>query len=175
MKTQKNKIRLVLIFLVLLVIGQGCLGQQQTVELIETPVEPITCSKVRVDGLDSVSNNQLVQTLDRALYENDFTCWKSIIKTALIEGRDLPLNHLAKAVHAFNTNQTKDIFSIATHQYFLQIVKGNAQYQNKDRNLLKAWISFEIRQAKTQNDANLKKAKRVCQRLDRPLYNKFFL
>jgi len=172
---QKHTIKITLFLVALLFFAQGCLGKKETVQLMPAPEKPVSCSQALAMGPDKISNKDLGLILDRALIENDKSCWKSLVKKSLDQDLYIPMRHLAKAIHAFNANESEDEFSLAIHRYFLEITRGKRAYQKKDQSLMKAYVSFEIKRAKTKNDDRLKKAKLVCKRLDNELYRKFFL
>lgn len=172
MKPKINIFTLALVVLVAVFITQGCVKKKDTVQLIPSPKTPIACQDAYVSDL---SDHELAQTLDRAVFENQMECWKQLVEQALEANRDIPKSHLARAVNAFNKNKTQDAFSLATHRYFVEIANGNGQYKVKDKMLMKAWLGFEIKRAQTKKDQRLIRAKRVCQRLDNHLYRKFFL
>lgn len=172
---QKYPILIFLFLVVILFVAQGCLGKKETVDLIPALKQPVSCSQALSMGPDAISGDDLALILDRALLENDLSCWKRLVKTSLGQGRPVPMNHLAKAVHAFNANETENEFSLATHAYFLGIAKGYKPYRENDQRLMKAYVGFEIKRAKTKHDTRLKRAMHVCKRLDTDLYRKFFL
>ena len=171
----RRTIKITLFLAVLLFVAQGCLGKKETVKLMPIPENRVSCSQALSMGLDGISNNDLGLILDQALLDNDQSCWKQLVQKSLNQDRNIPMTHLARAVHAFNANKSEKEFSLATHMYFLEIVRGGRAYQKQDQNLMKAYVSFEIKRAKTKNDNRLKRAKLVCKRLDNDLYRKFFL
>ena len=172
---QRYTIKFTLFLVALLFIAQGCLGKKETVQLIPAPENPVTCSQALSKGIDEISNADLALIMDQAFNEEDLSCWKRLVKTALEQDSYIPMRHLAKAVHAFNANESENEFSLSIHRYFLEITRGKGTYQGKDQNLMKAYVSFEIKRSQTKNDDRLKKAKLVCKRLDNDLYRKFFL
>lgn len=172
---QKHRMPLSLFLVMILFVAQGCLGKTQTVELMQAPKQPVSCSRALSMGQDEISNDDLALILDRALFENEQPCWKRLMKKSLVQGRSIPMNHLAKAVHAFNANESENEFSLAVHAYFLGIARGGKPYRENDQRLMKAYVGFEIKKAKTKQDERLKRAMRVCKRLDTDLYEKFFL
>ena len=175
MSRQTQWIKTALFLVMLLFIAQGCLGTNQTVKLMEGPEQVVSCSQAQAMDLNEIAYDDLVMVLEKAGFDNELTCWKQLMKKSLIQDRSLPLNHLAKAVHVFNANESENEFSLATHAYFFKIARDNGIYREKDQRLMKAYVSFEIKRAKTKNDDRLKKAKLVCKRLDNDLYRKFFL
>ena len=172
---QKHTIKITLFLVVVLFLSQGCMSSKKTVQLMPAPEKSVTCSQALAMGPDEILNDDLGLILDQALIENDKSCWKRLVKTALEQDSYIPMRHLAKAVHAFNANESENEFSLSIHRYFLEITRGKGTYQGKDQNLMKAYVSFEIKRAQTKNDDRLKKAKLVCKRLDNDLYKKFFL
>ena len=172
---RKHTIKITLFLAVLLFMTQGCLGKKETVKLMSAPENRVSCNQALSMGLDGISNNDLGVILDRELLENDQSCWKQLVLKSLDQDRNIPMLHIARAVHAFNTNKSENEFSLATHMYFLEIVRGGRAYQKQDQDLMKAYMSFEIKRAKTKNDNRLKRAKLICKRLDNDLYRKFFL
>ena len=172
---QKHTIKITLFLVVVLFLSQGCMSSKKTVQLMPAPEKPVSCSQALAMGPDKIANKDLGLILDRALLENDKSCWKSLVKKSLDQDLYSPMRHLAKAIHAFNANESEDEFSLSTHRYFLEITRGKGTYQKKDQSLMKAYVSFEIKRANTKNDDRLKRAKLVCKRLDNELYRKFFL
>ena len=175
MKKKLTTIKLGLLLVVLLLLNQGCLGQQSTVKLMSEQDVPIICSQVQGMDLNTISDQDLIFVLDNTWYENENACWQAVVKKALEQDRQIPMMHLARAIHAFNSNTNKKWFSKAAYQYFTGIVQGKASYQDKDKNLMKAWMGFEIQEAQSKYDDRLTQAKRVCQRLDYDLYRRLFL
>jgi hypothetical protein len=171
----KCTIKITLFLVVLLFATQGCLGKKETVQLMQAPEKPVTCSQALDMGADELSDQNLGLIMDQALAESDKSCWKSLVKKTLEQDLYIPMRHLAKAIHAFNANESENEFSLSIHRYFLEIARGKGNYQEKDQNLMKAYLSFEIKRANTKNDNRLKKAKLMCKRLDNELYRKFFL
>ena len=172
-KTVKRILGLGLVML--LVTAQGCVAKKESVKLIPAPQLPAGCSDVLAMDLFDVSDAQLAAALDRANSEDDPSCWKALTERALEADRKIPKRHIARAVHAFNRNRTADTFSLAVHRYFVEIDNGSGTYGVKDKELMKAWLGFEIRRATAKNDERLIRAKRICRRLDNHLYQKFFL
>ncbi|SDU57098.1 hypothetical protein [Desulfobacula phenolica] len=175
MISQQHRILLALFLVIILFVAQGCLGKTQTVELMQTPKQTISCSQALSMGQNEIAGDELALVLDQALFENNLPCWKRLMKKSLIQSRPIPMNHLAKAVHEFNANESENEFSLATYTYFLGIIRGGKSYRENDQRLMKAYVGFEIKKAKTKHDARLKRAMRVCKRLDTDLYRKFFL
>ena len=175
MKHKTNIIKLTLMLVMLMFAAQGCVAKKETVKLIPAPQSPVSCYEVLAMDIEDVSDHQLQTALDSALYENEMTCWRLLVQKALEKDRDVPKSHLSRAVHEFNKNKTQELFSLATHRYFVELAQGNGVYDVKDKELMKAWLGFEIRRAQTKKDDRLIRAKRVCRALDTHLYEKFFL
>lgn len=171
----KQMIKIALFMGLLLFISQGCLGKKERVELMPQIEEPVACSDMLLMDADSIPYNDFILALDNSVEGSKFyECWKPLMKKALKDGRHIPVNHLAKAVHVFNRNDSKDEFSLVVYLYFKEIINGNGSYRDKEKKLLVQYLSFTINNAKSQQDKNLKKAKLVCSRLDPELYGKFF-
>jgi hypothetical protein len=171
----KKIIKIVLLLGLLLFIAQGCLGKKERVELMPQIEEPVACSDMLLMDADSMPYNDLILALNNSVAGSGFyDCWKPLMKKALKNGRHIPIDHLARAVHVFNRNDSKDEFSLVVYLYFKEIINGNGLYQDKEKKLLKQYLSFTINNAKSQQDSNLEKAKLVCSRLDPELYGKFF-
>ena len=158
---------------------QGCLGEKEIAPSI-APVPEIaktiaSCSDMILMNTLSIPDRDFSMRLDNsvsgsALYE----CWQPLMKKALEDGRKIPMKHLARAVHVFNRNDSKEEFSLAVYMYFTEIIRGNGTYRDNDRKLLAQYLSFSINNASSKHDANLEKAKLICSRLDPALYRKFF-
>ena len=168
-------IKIVLLLGVLLFFAQGCLGKKERVELMPQIEEPVACSDMLLMDADSMPYNDLILALDNSVAGSGFyDCWKPLMKKALNNGRHIPIGHLARAVHVFNRNDSKNEFSLAAYLYFKEIINGNGSYRDKEKELLVQYLSFTINNARSQQDKNLEKAKLVCSRLDPELYGKFF-
>jgi hypothetical protein len=172
---QKNAIKTILFLVLVLFTIQGCIAKKETVKLMEVPVKKVSCNQALSDGVKNLSKEDLDLALDRALFNNELTCWKDLMTELLMQERSVSMKHLAKAVHVFNKNESENEFSLAVYQYFLGIIKGKGRYLAKEQNLMKSYVSFEIRNARAKSDTRLKRAKLVCKRLDKQLYEKFFL
>lgn len=174
MKLKKELFKVILPGLMLLFITQACVGKQEKVPLISSSEDQISCQEVISRGMNTVSDNELNQALENAVSEHHTDCWRLLVQKALEEDRDIKMCHLARAVNVFNKNKTEKLFSLATYRYFVEIARGNGRYGVKDQKLMQAWLSFEIRRAEAKTDKRLIRVKRVCQRLDNHLYQKFF-
>lgn len=175
MVPQKQMIKIALFLGLLLFIAQGCMGKKQTVKLMPPIKDPLSCKEILLMDAASVPYNDFILALDNSVSGSlIYECWKPLMKKALKDGRQIPVNHLAKAVHVFNRNDSKDEFSLAVYLYFKEIINGKESYRDKDKNLMKQYLSFTINNAQSKHDKNLEKAKLVCSRLDPELYGKFF-
>ncbi len=172
---QRQIIKIALFLGLLLFIAHGCMGKKQTVELMPPIKEPVACSNMLLMDTASIPYNDFILTLDNSVAGSGFyECWKPLMKKALKGGKHIPINHLAKAVHVFNRNDSKDEFSLAVYLYFKEIINGNGEYRDKEKKLLKQYLSFAIKNAQSKQDKKLERAKLVCSRLDPELYGKFF-
>lgn len=168
-------IKTTLVLGLVLVIAQGCVGKNERVELMPEIEEPVGCSDMLLMDAASIPYNDFILALDNSVEGSGFyDCWKPLMKKALKDGMHIPVNHLAKAVHVFNRNDSKDEFSLAVYLYFKEIINGKGSYHDKQRKLLAQYLSFTINNAQSKQNKNLEKAKLVCSRLDPELYRKFF-
>ncbi|MCP3872064.1 MAG: hypothetical protein GY699_02775 [Desulfobacteraceae bacterium] len=159
----------------IVVITQGCLGKNETVELMPGPGTPVDCEEMLLMSTRSIPDDDFSQALDRSYYGTGFgTCWKPLMRSALKENRRIPKRHLAKAIHVFNRNDSKAEFSSAVDMYFKEIINGNGSYQKNEKKLMVQYLSFVINDAQSKRDKRLAKAKIVCSRLDPDLYSKVF-
>jgi len=171
----KQMIKIAIFLGLLLFITQGCVGKKETVELMPQIEEPVACQDMLLMDTASIPYNDLILALDNSVKDSEFhDCWIPLMKKALKDSRHIPVNHLARAVHVFNRNDSKDEFSLAVYLYFKEIINGNGSYQEKEKKLLKQYLSFTINNAHSKQDKRLEKAKLVCSRLDPELYGKFF-
>ncbi len=158
------------------IVLSGCTtGKRQSVELMPEAREAVTCDialnmdtrQIPDDDLHHIlTNSQKGDWLD--------SCWKPLMVKALNEDRDIPMTHLSRAIHRFNTQETKQAFNQAAFQYFSKIVKGEGEYGDVQQQLLTQYLHLAIRDAQHKNDLNLKKAMLVSSRLDPEIYDKFF-
>lgn len=171
----KQMIKIALFLGLLLFVVQGCLGKKERVELMPQIEDPVACSDMLLMDADSIPYNDFILALDNSVEGSKFyDCWKPLMEKALKDGRQIPVSHLAKAVHVFNRNDSKDEFSLVVYLYFKEIINGNGSYQEKEKKLLKQYLSFTINNAHSKQDKKLEKAKLICSRLDPELYGKFF-
>lgn len=175
MKHIKQKIGgLILIFSFLFIL-QGCIGSQPTVELLETPKEPLTCRQILSMASEEVPDDDFILALERSKSGEQFeSCWKPLMEKSLGENRAVPMNHLARAVHTFNKNETKGVFSEAVYQYLKGVLNGKRTYRAAQQKLMVEYLRFAIKEARSKHDSQLEKARLVCSRLDPDLYEKFF-
>jgi hypothetical protein len=170
---QKNK--LIIFCMFLFFTAQGCVAKKETITLMPGIKEPVACSDMLLMNTGSIPYNNFILALDNSYSGYGFdTCWKPLMKKALKDGRNIPAKHLARAVHVFNRNDSKDEFSAAVYLYFKAIINGNDSYGDKERKLLAQYLSFTINNAGSKQDERLEKAKLVCSRLDPELYGKYF-
>lgn len=169
------KNRLIICCLFLFFIAQGCLAKKETVKLLPAIEEPIACSEMLHMDTAAIPADDFALALNRSYSGIGFDdCWKPLMEKALKDGRQIPINHLAKAIHVFNRNDSRDQFSLAVYIYFKEIIKGNRVYKDTDKKLLAEYLSFIINNAKSRQDEELEKARLICSRLDPELYGKFF-
>lgn len=161
--------------LVVLLALQGCVGSKTTVEMMPAPESAPVCSEILTGGLEGVSDHDLAQALDSASGGMEMDrCWKPVMKRALMQNREIPMRHLAKAVHVFNRNGTREYFSAAVYQYLRGVVNGKGVYRAAEQHLLEEYLRFSIKNARTRHDPALEKARLVCSRLDPQMYDRFF-
>ncbi len=170
----KRLLSLFVISLILISAAVGCTGTKKSVEIMAPPPEPLTCSQVLADGVENYSSGQIAEVLDQAWLNTNEACWRKVVRASLEKGQDLPMHHLARAVHLFNHRRTETVFAKAVHAYFMGMVDGKAMYKEADQRLMKAWMGYEIRNARSKNDPGLVSAKQVCRRLDASLYERLF-
>jgi len=109
---QKNKLIIFCIFLFFA--AQGCVAKKETITLMPGIKEPMACSDMLLMDTGPIPYNDFVLALDSSYSGYGFdTCWKPLMKKAFKEGRVIPTKHLARAVHVFNRNDSKDEFSAA--------------------------------------------------------------
>ena len=167
-----SKKRLSVIFTALLLAGgvSGCAQHQPVLSQ-----QPLTCREALATSTGETSNKELVHFLAESVgADQQGECWRPLMKKMLDERQDIPLDHLKKAVKAFNHQQDQEIFHKAIYRYLAEIAKGNAPYRPADRMLLESYASYTIQNAAISDDKNLEQARILCQRLDRNLYSKFF-
>ncbi|MDA3789749.1 MAG: hypothetical protein PF503_14795 [Desulfobacula sp.] len=175
MKNFKQRIRLIIVCMVLFFIAQGCVAKKDIVELMPEIKEPVACRDMLFMDTASIPDDDFMYVLDHSYENSEFhECWKPLMKKAIQEGRGIPMKHLARAVHVFNRNDSKDEFSLVVYLYFKEIINGNGSYRGKDKKLLAEYLSFTISNSQSKQDKSLEKAKLVCSRLDPGLYGKFF-
>jgi len=171
----KGKLMMFLFLSVILSMTQGCLTKSPKLRIVEMSEAPLTCRRVLAMGPGSASEGQLVQVLDRAWRMGENDCWQNLMAALLKSDREIPVPHLARAVHRFNKNRTRDLFSKATFRYLEGFVLNRHDYGVPQKHLLQAYAGFEIRRAGSKDDPALKQARLLCSRLDPDLYEKMFL
>jgi predicted XRE-type DNA-binding protein len=85
------------------------------------------------------------------------------------QGRNVPVRHLANAVHVFNRHETRELFHLAAFAYFTRLVKGQGVYAGARQQLLARYMSVTISQVESREDPNLSRAMVVCSRLGNEL------
>lgn len=154
---------------------QGCMGSKKTVELLPVD-EPLTCGEMLSMEPSDIPDHDFNHALNTTFTGPAFqTCWKPLMKQALGSGRKIPKYQLARAIHIFNRNDSKHLFSAAVFLYFREILDDNGMYGERERKLMVAYLSFAIQNANSKKDQNLETARLICSRLDPELYNKYFL
>lgn len=170
-----NRLFRILTIIVALAVVSGCVGKKKPVPLLPAPPPRLTCNQAVFMDVREIPDADFAEILDQAETGDDFeTCWKGLMVQALEADRDIPMRHLARAVHFFNRQDTKPAFYLAAFQYFSKIVKGQGAYTDPQQQLLVQYLHLAIRDARTKNDRTLKKAMLVCSRLDPDMYDKFF-
>ena len=157
----------------------GCTATKNSVPLLGDPqentVEALSCADALNMDTRQIPDDEFFRILNNS-QTGDWldTCWKPLMVKALSEDRDIPMKHLGRAVHRFNTQETKEAFYMASFQYFSKIVKGEGEYGSPQKQLLTQYLHLAIRDARHKNDINLKKAMLVSARLDPDVYDRFF-
>ena len=153
----------------------GCSAKKESVPLMAESREELTCTRALNMDTRQIPDDEFFRILDNS-QKGDWldTCWKPLMVKALSEDRDIPIKHLGRAVHRFNTQETKDAFYMAAFQYFSKIVRGEGEYGSPQKQLLTQYLHLAIRDAGHKNDLNLKKAMLVSARLDPEIYDRFF-
>lgn len=167
----KKITNIMLVFILFLPAAMGCVQHRKAVVVAPKP----TCEEAINNELRFISDNEVVELLDEAL-QGDWLedCWVPLMKLSLLQQRDVPQRHLAKAVHIFNKRRYADLFPTTVYRYFANIVKGAAEYRTTDRKLLEAYCRYLINNAKSSRDKNLSQARVICRKLDPALYSKLF-
>ena len=179
MKIFKQKNRWILGCMFFFIAAQGCVANKDVVELMPSIKQPVACRDMLLMDTDLIPHDDLILALDHSFSGlgsgSEFDeCWKPLMKKAIQGGRDIPMKHLARAVHVFNKNDSKDAFFIAVYLYFKEIINGRGYYGSREKKLLAEYLSFIINNSQSKQDKSLEKAKLVCARLDPGLYGKFF-
>ncbi len=158
-----------------IILGGCTTGKQQTVALMPEARGAISCDTALNMDTRQIPEDNFHHILNNS-QKGDWlgSCWKPLMIKALQEDRDIPMTHLSRAIHRFNTQETKDTFNLAAFQYFSKIVKGEGEYGDAQQQLLTQYLHLAIRDAEHKNDLNLKKAMLVSSRLDPEIYDKFF-
>lgn len=153
----------------------SCVNSGPKVELMKGPEAQITCDQAQNMDTRQIPEDDFYMILDQAAAGHRFeACWKDTMARSLEQGRNIPVKHLALAVHEFNRRQTQDVFFLVAYQYFTKIIQGQERYGHNQKALLNQYVSLAITKADNKQEMNLKKAMLVCERLDQEMYNKLF-
>ncbi len=125
-------------------------------------------------GVHGISDHEIALLLDQAQGNGLTDYWIAVMERCLNEDKNIPHEHLAKAVHVFNKRQYQDLFNKAVLRYFSNLANGEGSYRSEDQLLLETFCSYLINNAATRQDQNLKQASLLCHRLDPDLYGKLF-
>ncbi len=174
---QNNTLGYFMVVLSLFYLGLsiGCTQSLARVPMNSHHRQVLTCEDVQTSGVHGISDREIALLLDQALESDSLTdCWIPVMERCLNEDKNIPHEHLAKAIHVFNKRQYHDLFNKAVLRYFSNLASGEGPYRSEDQLLLETFCGYLINNAATRQDQNLKQASLLCHRLDPDLYGKLF-
>jgi hypothetical protein len=135
--------------------------------------QPVSCRDALSGNLQGLSPVDIALLLDTG--KNDPTgCWEELIKRCLDQQIDIPIEHLALAVHRFNRHQTEAYFHKSVFRYFSAIDRDKTLYGQASRDLLVAYCRYVLTTAQSTNNPHLKNAELLTRRLDPVLHDRIF-
>ena len=141
-------------------------------------VVPPTCAEAQGERYHDLTDYEVARLLDEAADENCASClkqcWIPLMQRCLDDGREIPHQHLVRAVKVFNHQQYQHYFHIAVYRYFYDLSRGVGDYRPVDRQLLRSYCEMLIQNSRSRRDRKLSQAMELCQRLDPDLYNRMF-
>ncbi len=141
-------------------------------------VAPPTCAEARGDRYHDLTDYEIARLLDQAANEECRSClsecWIPLMQRCLEDRRDIPHQHLVRALKVFNQQQYQRFFHLAVYRYFYDLSRGVGQYRPVDRQLLRGYCEMLIKNSRSRHDQQLAQAMELCQRLDPGLYNRMF-
>ena len=166
---------MVVLSLIYFALNIGCTQSRARLPVNSHHRQVFTCEDVQTSGVHGISDQEIALLLDQAL-ESDklMDCWIPLMERCLNEDKDIPHEHLAKAIHVLNKRQYHDLFNEAVLRYFSNLANGEGSYRSEDQLLLETFCSYLINNAATRQNQNLKQASLLCHRLDPDLYGKLF-
>ena len=174
---QNNNLEYFMVMLTLfyLSLNIGCTQSRARVPVNSQHGQVLTCEDVQTSGVHGLSDRETALLLDQALESDRLAdCWIPVMERCLNEDKDIPHEHLAKAIHVFNKRQYQDLFNKAVFRYFSSLANGEDSYGSEDQLLMETFCSYLINNATTRQDQNLKQASLLCHRLDPDLYGRLF-
>ncbi len=159
----------------LLVLGMLLTGCATRSALV---VAPPTCAEARGERYHELTDYEVARLLDEAAADSCQSClrecWIPLMQRCLDDGRDLPHEHLVRALKVFNQQQYQRYFHLAAYRYFYDLSRGVGEYRPVDRRLLRSYCEMLIQNSRSRRDPQLARAMELCQRLDPGLYNRMF-
>jgi hypothetical protein len=154
--------------LLLLAVGAGCANTKPQ-------AYHYSCRDALSIGLEGFSDSRIAAYLDEAAAGDDLqACWLPMVKACLEQDRAIPRAHLARAIQQFNREGDQRLFHLAVYRYLAGFARTGDRLGPADQDLLEAYCSYLINDAKTRRDAELQQAMVLCRRLDPPMYRRLF-
>lgn len=134
-----------------------------------------TCAQALAGQAENLTDHEIEHLLDAAAGKQQMAgCWEPLMKRCLDEKREVPFDHLARAVHTFNQHQHKAHFHKAVFRYLSAVEANPDLYSSEARELLTAYCRHCIRSAESSRNPHLKTAMLFARRLDPGLYEDLF-
>ncbi len=170
MASSKRKWLIPLIGIVLFIVS-GCSAKSTPPPQKWTP----TCADAIDGNLDSFSEYDIERILNESLESKQMGgCWTPLMKRCLDQDKEIPQDHLAKAINEFNNLDNKDYFEKSIFRYFSNIDKGEASYRTEDKDVLTAYCRYVVRNAQTSQDPAVRNAELLTRNLDPDLFDLMF-